>query len=321
VLRILTNPVYAGRFVYGAGDGRQRAAAASASSPDAPASVAVPPLVSPALWDDVQKALLRRQSTRRGREPSDDVWLLRGLLQCGHCGGHLSTTWNQSKSTGRYRQYRCLRSVRFLAVRLSAPVCEMRDVRADQLDAAVWDMVRDALMDPQRLQAGLDEARAQHEQAMATRGDQLQNVDRQIQRQAAAIERILDELLETPKGTTSYRGLVERQRRAEDAMRRLEAERANLEAEPEVGLSSVEAAELEQFALEVGAGLNVATVGERRWVLDRLRLTGTVRLDPNGVRLGRLNHRFSLALNASIRLRALHSSRWSLTSPADCMKA
>jgi hypothetical protein len=98
-------------------------------------------------------------------------------------------------------------------------------------------------------------------------------------------------------------------------------ERANLEAEPEVGLSIVAAAELEQFAREVGAGLNVATVSERRWVLDRLRLTGTVRLDPNGVRLGRINHRFSLELNACIRLQAAHSTRWSLTNPAACMKA
>jgi hypothetical protein len=211
--------------------------------------------------------------------------------------------------------------MRYIQVRAGAPVCEMRDVRADHLEAALWDMVREALMDPQRLQAGLDEARTQHEQAMATRGDQMQTIDRQIQRQAAAIERILDELLETPKATTSYRSLVERQRGAEDAMRRPESERANLGAEPEVGLSTVEAAELEQFALEVGAGLTVATVSERRWVLDRLRLTGTVRLDPNGVRLGRLNHRFSLDLSACIRLQAGHSARWSLTSPAACMNA
>jgi hypothetical protein len=129
--------------------------------------------------------------------------------------------------------------------RLSAPVCEMRDVRADQLEAVVWDMVRDALLDTQRLQAGLDEARTQHELAMATRGDELRRVDPEIQRQAVAIDRILDELLETPTGTMSYRGLVDRQRRAEDTVRRLQAERANLEAEPEVGLSVIAAAELD----------------------------------------------------------------------------
>jgi site-specific DNA recombinase len=94
VLRILTNPVYAGHFVYGSGDGRRRAESASLAGPAAPPSVAVPPLVSPAAWDDVQKALLRRQKSRRGQKPSEDVWLLRGLLQCGHCGGQLSSTWN-----------------------------------------------------------------------------------------------------------------------------------------------------------------------------------------------------------------------------------
>ena len=197
----------------------------------------------------------------------------------------------------------------------------MRDVRAEHVQAAVWDVVREALMDADRLRAGLDAAREEHERAIANRGDRTEIIDREIERQRSRIERILDELLETPKWTESYRGLVDRQRRAEDTIRRLHRERANLEASPPVGLSSVAAAELEQFAQEVGAGLNVASTSERRWVLERLRLTGTARLDPNGVRFGRLNHRFSLELNACIRLQAGHPDRWSLTSPADCMNA
>ena len=88
-----------------------------------------------------------------------------------------------------------------------------------------------------------------------------------------------------------------------------------------MGLSPAASAELQRFAAEVAAGLDVATVGDRRWVLERLRLHGTVRLDPNGVRLGRLHHRFAFDLNASIRLQAGHDDRWSLTSPADCINA
>lgn len=313
VLRILTHPVYAGRMVYGSGDGRQRAAAAQV---DAEAGIAVPPIVDRGLWEDVQKALTRRQTVRKSRKDGDDPWLLRGLLACAHCGGQLSVVTNWSRSTGRYRQYRCLRSQPRFAVQDGSPVCEMRDVRAEHLEDAVWGLVSDALMDPEKLRAGLDAARAEHEHAAEAHDEQLAKLDRDIARQKVIIDRLLDEILETPKGTETYRRLIERQVETEKLLRRLQGERSATESAPALGLSLVAAAELEKFAQDIRAGLGVATTSERRWVLDRLRLMGSVRLDPEGVRFGRLSHRFSLELNACIRLNAGHDDRWSLKLPA-----
>ena len=328
VLRILTHPAYAGRMIYGAGDGRTRAERFLGSED---VGIPVPAIVDRGLWEDVQRALQRRRAARRGRA-EEDSWLLRGLLRCGHCGGILSATWNSKGLTAgdraagvttrqRYRRYVCLRSSRTFSERNGIALCPMRDVRAEDLEVAVWDMVRAALMDPDRLKEGLQAAQNEHEQAVRQRKQRLESVDRQIARQRSLIERLLDEILETPKGSHSYRGLIERQRVAEDSLRRLDAEHAGLDREPDVGLTSAAAEELAEFGREIAAGLSGATVSERRWVLEQLRLTGSVQMDHNGQPMGRKGHRFSLELDARIRVRASHSSRWSLTSPADCMNA
>jgi site-specific DNA recombinase len=94
VFRILTNPVYAGRFVYG-GRGRARAQTAF-DSDNANAAVNVPPLVDRDLWDHVQEATLEPRKRWRGPRPTTtaDDFVLRGMLVCGECGGGLSASWN-----------------------------------------------------------------------------------------------------------------------------------------------------------------------------------------------------------------------------------
>jgi hypothetical protein len=68
---------------------------------------------------------------------------------------------------------------------------------------------------------------------------------------------------------------------------------------PSERLSADQAVELEPFAAEVGAGIENASAAERRWVYVRLRLRGTVRLDPKGVQVGQ-RHRFDLDFEAVV---------------------
>lgn len=162
VLRILSHPVYAGKMIYGAGEGRARAQAID----EVKGMVRVPAIIDEALWSDVQDALRRRKSARKARRGGDDPWLLRGLLVCDYCGGLLSVVNNWSRSTGAYRQYRCLRSQPAFVRRSGDPVCPMRDLRAEHTEALVWNIVREALLDPERLNAGLESACAEHEEAL-----------------------------------------------------------------------------------------------------------------------------------------------------------
>jgi site-specific DNA recombinase len=81
--------------------------------------VSVPPIVSRSLWDAVQEALNHRRVARSGNKShreTADVYTLRGLLTCAHCGGHLATG-----SDSRTRYYSGLRSL---------PACaRVRDAR------------------------------------------------------------------------------------------------------------------------------------------------------------------------------------------------
>lgn len=322
VLRMLTHPAYVGRMIYGFHRGGRKRADAM-SSEDHP-GVVVPALIERDLWDDVQRALERRQTVRKGRS-AEDPWLLRGLLTCGHCGGTLSIGWNRCSASAAeraqgklsrdpYRQYRCLRAQRSLAVREGMPVCSLRALRAEHVEDAVWQGVSEVLMSPEALQTGLDAARAQFDATRHRRQERIDVADHEIARLVAQIERIVDELLETPKGTESYRALVERQRRVEDTLQRLRTERASLDAQREEGISQAAVDELADFAREVAAGLSVGSVTERRWALELLRLSGTARMDPNGIRFGRLNHRFAVDLQAVVPINASGSAGLVLTT-------
>lgn len=323
IQRIVTHPVYVGRMIYGGADGRRRAQLFAA---DGQAGVVVPAIIDRQLWDDVQQALQRRLTTRKGRS-AEDKWLLRGLLTCGHCGGGLSIAWNRSSASAAeraegkhsrepYRQYRCLRSGRTRATRDGVPVCPLRAVRADHIEEMIWQGVHDLLMSPEALQSGVEAARARFDAARARHQERVEATDHEIARLVAQIERVVDELLETPKGTESYRALVERQRRVEDTLQRLRAERSNLDTAPDQGISQVAVDQLAEFSREVAAGLSVGSVAERRWALEMLRLRGKVSMDQNGTRFGRLNHRYALDLEGIIQVNACDAAGLVLTRQA-----
>jgi DNA invertase Pin-like site-specific DNA recombinase len=306
VLRILTNPTYCGRVLYGAGVGRARAAAYLERSGEF-ASVAVPALVSPALWQQVQEATACRHEVRGGaRKPGLDPFLLRGLLTCGHCGGQLSAKWNVSGSRQPYRQYHCIRSRPFVARRLERDMCPMRDVHAGDIEASVWAVVTGVLADPARLRAGIEWARTQHQRAAAALAERQKTIEREQQRARARIERIIDELLETPKGTASYRALVDRQRDAERVLAKLSDESAALEAGRTGGLSDAAADELERIAEAMRASIDVEDVPRRRELLEHLQLRGAVSLDRHGSRFGR-KHRYRIELQAAFDLNLAHA--------------
>ena len=95
VYAIARNRLYTGTWTY--------TKHAKWAAPGTGIEVAVPPIVSEAVWDEAQTALRRRQIIRRGQTPRDaDPYLLRGLLTCGLCGHPLRTDRN-----GRVRYYLC----------------------------------------------------------------------------------------------------------------------------------------------------------------------------------------------------------------------
>jgi len=300
VFRILTNPVYAGRFVYG---GRGRARAETAFASDASA-VDVPALVDRDLWQRVQQAICERRKRQRARpDVTSDHFVLRGLLICGECGGGLSAAWNNG-SAGRMttRYYQCIRNEPHRARALRKPVCGLKAIRADALEALLWDVVGGTLLDPDKLRLGLAQARKDHTQATTRQADRRAAIQRELERQRGRIRRVLDELLDTDKGTESYAMLSQRRDALEDTVTRLQTELAEQSVVP-VGLSPDEAAAIEQFALQADIREGVEDIDgpTQRVIYDRLRLRTTIRMAPDGIQIG-TKHHFDLDVNAVIPL-------------------
>jgi site-specific DNA recombinase len=115
--------------------------------------IPVPALVSEELFEAVQ-AQLEENRRRRRERPGSGRDLLQGLVVCkrcgyGCCGRRVSRASTPGKAPRAY--YRCTGSeaFRFGGQRL----CRNKAVRADVLDAAVWEDVCRLLSEPERIRA------------------------------------------------------------------------------------------------------------------------------------------------------------------------
>ena len=87
----------------------------------------------------------------RGAAP--ETWLLRGLIQCGHC--HVSCGCHSSYGRkGKLTRYYMCRNHDLLRAGSEDRLCRERHIRAHELEQYVFDQVRQALLDPQQLLAG-----------------------------------------------------------------------------------------------------------------------------------------------------------------------
>ena len=81
------------------------------------------------------------------------MWLLRGLIECGHC--HLGCNCHRMRGrNGTWHRYYYCRGHDVLRARSPEGRCPERNIRADELDTYVWAQVRQVLLDPRQLIAG-----------------------------------------------------------------------------------------------------------------------------------------------------------------------
>jgi len=87
----------------------------------------------------------------RGAEPG--AWLLRGLIECGHC--HVGASCHKMRGrNGTFHRYYYCRNHDILRAGGEQHRCPERNIRADELDAYVFAQVRRALLEPAQLIAG-----------------------------------------------------------------------------------------------------------------------------------------------------------------------
>ena len=288
VHRIGTASTYAGTWHYGK-NGRGRRA-------DGTVAVAVPALVERSEWEQTQRALAHRRVARRGRLPVElDPFILRGMLTCGHCRGMLQTNRNSG-----YRYYRCAAHEPYSAAVAGKPLCCLHDVNSPGVEGELWRLLTETLLDEDTLAAGLAAARGTHDAAHQVRRDRLATVDEEVAKRRKRLDTLAARMADASDGEI-FDALMRQAREQEDAIRRLDGERAELAAVRGEGLSESEADAIAQLAEKWRLGLTNATEADRRRLYEAIQVRGTIYLDPNGVRIGR-RHRYRIDWQAAIPL-------------------
>jgi site-specific DNA recombinase len=153
--------------------------------------IPVPAILDEELFEAAQRVSYdNSQWSPRRAEPNH--WLLRGLVKCGHCGVSVSCHKMRGRN-GAFHYYYYCRNHDPLRAGGEHRRCPERNVRADELDAFVFDQVRATMLRPDVLLAG--------EAAVSTRREagsdellatQLASLDRKIDAVAAERRRLVD---------------------------------------------------------------------------------------------------------------------------------
>lgn len=152
--------------------------------------VPVPALVDPAVFHAARERLA--ENRKRNRRPEPGVrYLLQGLIVCRGCGyafcGQTTTRTRAGQVGPTYQYYLCTGSMFGRCDR--ERVCWTKSVRMAELDAAVWDDVREVLTDPARIEA---ECRRRCDGNPAGQAETGESPDRLVEAARRRVARLVD---------------------------------------------------------------------------------------------------------------------------------
>ena len=227
-------------------------------------AIPVPALVDQETWDRAQ-AQLARNAALSFRNNTQHSYLLRCLLTCGTCGLAMYGVTRPATARQPERQYyKCHGKDCVLSARTAA--CPSRSVKAEEIEAAVWDHVAGLLADPDRLLAQFERFAAAAEAGSAREQAAEQQLRARLDRAARADKRLLDayqaeaitlaELSERRRQLAEERRSLERQReeRARLRQQRLRAEAVRTD--------------LAAFCARIRGRLDEATLAEKQAILQ-----------------------------------------------------
>ena len=284
ITRLLNNEAYIGTVYYNRresldGNGPRGARNRKTRHRERPREewipIPVPAIIDRDTFDRVKQ--VSRDNTKwnpRGAEWG--AWLLRGLIECGHC--HLGCNCHRMRGrNGTWHRYYYCRGHDLLRARSPEGRCPERNIRANELDEYVFQQVRQALLNPKQLiaaeRAVIAGAPVDENQLVAAQLDRLDTVLQSSERertrlldayQAGLLE--LDDLTRRAAAITARRDQLAQEK---DTLTRRSAELAT-----ENRLRR----RLAGFAESVAASLDDLDVEGRRQLLrlvvEKVRVTG-----------------------------------------------
>jgi site-specific DNA recombinase len=277
---MLRNPAYAGTAVFGKTQAVHQPAGLNRTArlagrtvprqvrvEDRPreewTGIPVPALVDEDTFDRVQQRLAdnKRFAARSTKVPS----LLQGLAACASCGyGYYRTSTTTSAGKKIY-YYRCLGSDNYRYQ--GGRVCGNKPVRADYVDAVVWDHVTALLADPALIRAEIDRRleRARTSDPVTRKRGQLEQA---LAKTTASISSMItafsEQLLTIDELRARMPDLRARETSLKDQIAALDAQAADRDAYLKL------ADDLEGFLEKLRASYATATTEDRQRVLRAL---------------------------------------------------
>src|SRR5579859_4463816 len=277
---MLRNPAYAGTAVFGktqavhepAGLNRTarlagRTVPRQVRVEDRPrgewTAIPVPALVDQDTFDRVQQRLEdnKRFAARNTKVPS----LLQGLAACASCGYGYYRTSTTTSSGKKIYYYRCLGSddYRYQGGR----VCGNKPVRADYVDAVVWEHVTGLLADPALIRTEIDrrlERARTSDPVTKKRGQLEQALAKTSASIAAMVTAFSEQLITIDELRARMPDLRVRETGLKDQIAALDAQAADRDAYLKL------AGDLQSFLGKLRANLATATTEDRQRVLRAL---------------------------------------------------
>ena len=266
IQRMIKNETYAGLWHYGKRNGRKKKPNLAGHT----LAVEVPAIVTREMWEAAQE---RRAYNRRyyRREPKYQ-YLLGRRVACGECGLKMKGSSALKKKGGAWLYYRCPARSRDYARH-----CTMSLFRADVVDSAVWDWLKEKLSDPERLAQGFEKYGAEQDRVTEPIRVRLAVVESLAADNQKRLEKLLDLYL---AGDFPKEMLTERKARLEATIDALSKERAGLTVQLEAQtLTDEQKQSIQDFAARVRAGIEDADFQTRRGVIESLDVTVTLAVE------------------------------------------
>ncbi len=149
----------------------------------------VPAIVDEATWELANKNLFKNKGFARRNKRY--TYLLTGLIRCATCGwrylGHTSSIRPQQRQYKQVQRYFCSKIHTTPAKRAAKP-CGQPSIRCEVLDARVWAVISEALLNPEIIAAAIDAKYAGD--AVKAVHEQIAFVEREIRQKAAEADKL-----------------------------------------------------------------------------------------------------------------------------------
>lgn len=231
-------------------------------------AVNVPAIVSRQVWDRAQAQ--RTRNKVMALRNCKREYLLRGLVKCGSCG---SAMCGHHHSTD-VLHYRCDRSAHQYAK--PDKTCRASVVRADALEASVWEEIHELFSDLDRLWAELKRAQDNEEDARKPIREKLEITEGLIRHSEADADKIAFALRDAEKGGAVYKSLKRDEQETNAQLKSLAIQREKLVGElKKTKLNDESTAAIMAFARSTRKGIEQATPQDKRRILESLAVKVT----------------------------------------------